>query len=224
MMYRSLLLSTVCAFAIATAAVAQDTTPTAQPGAATPQGQQQHAHEHKDLANMTPEKLLKKLHKANQKEIKLGQLAIEQGESEAVREFGRMLVEDHRKADEQVMQLAQQHNIELKDMREKAGETTRTATATPGQQDKDAKYKEMADKEKAEMERIKGLSGQEFDREFTRMMQHDHQTHVQMLQQAQQQEQLQPVRPLITELIPVLQQHETRARELQQQVGGSSAS
>jgi putative membrane protein len=199
MIRKSVLFSTLLTFVFAGAAMAHD-------------------HE-KDLADMTPEKLLQKLHKDNQKEIKLGQLAVERGNSQQIRDYGRMLMEDHQAADERLMQLAQQQNIEIKDMRGKKDDEAATAARTEGRDDRDEKYKEKAAKEKEEMERLKTLSGQEFDREFLRMMQEDHQKHVQMLEQIQQQGEMRELQPLLAQLIPTLQQHERRANELKQQLG-----
>ena len=66
-------------------------------------------------------------------EVEFGQLAEQKGRSQAVKDFGRQMVTDHGKANQQLMQLAQAANIpqpgqldeEHKAMRGAAGETER---------------------------------------------------------------------------------------------------
>src|SRR5688572_22786392 len=55
--------------------------------------------------------VLSDLHKTNQKEIQLGQLAQQKGASAEVRNFGQHLIKDHQEADAKVTEGAATHNL-----------------------------------------------------------------------------------------------------------------
>jgi putative membrane protein len=57
--------------------------------------------------------VLAQLHQADQKEIAAGQIAIKKGQSEQMKEYGRMLVRDHSAAEQQVAALAKQERLTL---------------------------------------------------------------------------------------------------------------
>lgn len=86
--------------------------------------------------------------KGDNSEITLGQLAIDHGDSTGVKEFGQMLVTDHRKAKDEAAPLAKT-----------LGMTMPT---------------EMTDEASKEMKKLQGLSGPAFDREFVSYMVDDH--------------------------------------------------
>src|SRR6185312_2912679 len=78
--------------------------------------------------------------KGDNSEIQMGKLAQDQGHSAAIRSFGRLLVSDHSKAKDQMNQVAQ-----------KVGVTPPTATSADAD---------------AEMQKLKGMKGADFDNEF----------------------------------------------------------
>ncbi len=81
-------------------------------------------------------------------EVELGRLAAQKGASDEVRQFGQRMVDDHTKANEQLMQLASSKGITL------------PAALDP--------------KHQAEAQRLSALSGDRFDREYVKMMVKDH--------------------------------------------------
>jgi putative membrane protein len=85
-------------------------------------------------------------------EVQFGQLAESKGTSEAVKEFGKRMVNDHSKAGEQLKQVAQQENLNLP--------------------------MDMNKMDKTSYERLSKLSGAEFDREYAKMMVKDHEKDV----------------------------------------------
>ena len=93
-------------------------------------------------------------------EIKLGQLAQQKGESEGIREFGKMLEEDHSKAGKKTSELAKDLNV--------------IPPAQPSAEQM-AKY--------AELER---LSGAEFDHAFAAEMVKGHQEEIAKYEKAAQ--------------------------------------
>ncbi len=81
-------------------------------------------------------------------EVELGKLAASKGASDEVRQFGQKMVDDHSKANEELMQLASGKGM--------------TLPAAP-----DAKHQ-------AEMQKLSALSGEKFDKEYVKMMVKDH--------------------------------------------------
>ena len=81
-------------------------------------------------------------------EVELGRVAAEKGMSDAVKQFGQRMVDDHSKANQELMSLARGKGITLP--------TT------------------IDEKHQKEMTKFSSLSGAEFDREYTKMMVSDH--------------------------------------------------
>jgi putative membrane protein len=81
-------------------------------------------------------------------EVELGRLAAQKGASDEVRQFGQRMVDDHSKANEELMRVASSKGM--------------TAPAAL-----DAKHQ-------AEMQKLSALSGEKFDKEYVKMMVKDH--------------------------------------------------
>ena len=81
-------------------------------------------------------------------EVQLGELAAQQGSRESVRAFGQRMVDDHSKAGEDLMQLAQNKGISLPT--------------------------EMNDESRALYRRLRRLHGAAFDNAYIRAMREDH--------------------------------------------------
>ena len=81
-------------------------------------------------------------------EVQLGQLAAQKSQSDDVKQFGQKMVTDHTQMGDQMKPVAQQLGV-----------------VPPSQPSK---------KVRKEMQRLQGLSGQDFDREYIRMMVMDH--------------------------------------------------
>ncbi len=132
---------------------------------------------------MTAENVLNKLHMGNTMEIAMGQLAVQKGNSEEVRQFGERLIKDHQQADEQVKQVAAEENITLKE---------------PQADEKHQKH----------MAKLKGLSGEEFDKAFLKAMDKDHTKTLALLRKAQNEIQEESVTQLVTRLQPTIREHD----------------
>lgn len=81
-------------------------------------------------------------------EMRLGHMAQERGVSPGTRQFGRALEDDHRHAREMTLPVAQAHGVAPTD--------------------------EMAPEAREEADKLRGLDGRAFDREFARYMVEDH--------------------------------------------------
>lgn len=75
--------------------------------------------------------------------------------------------------------------------------------------------------EKENMQRIEGLSGEEFDREYTTMMAKAHGKAIRQLTNAKEQVEDAEAKELIAAIIPQLQKHKERATALSRQFGGN---
>jgi len=81
-------------------------------------------------------------------EVELGRWAMQNADSEQVKQFGKQMVDDHGKANEELKSLAQSEGVKL-----------------PSQLDP---------KHTKELQRLQRLSGADFDREYMKMMLEDH--------------------------------------------------
>jgi putative membrane protein len=145
------------------------------------------------FAAITASDILNDLHKTNQKEVHMGQLAQQKGATDPMRNYGQMLATDHQDADQKVMELAKKESVTIK-------------PAEKGMMDK------------MEMKNLQSKSGPQFDRDFAKMMVADHRKDIAKLKDAQKDTGLsQDVKDLIGQLLPKLQKHLDTAQSLTEQ-------
>jgi len=138
--------------------------------------------------------VLSDLHKSNQMEIRMGELAKEKGQSADVRSFGGRLVKDHGEADEKVKTLADKQGIVL----EPTGKLMKAI-------------------HNHDIEQLSKKSGKDFDKEFADAMVKDHQKDIAKLEKAQQSLGGTPTGELIGKLLPTLHEHLDAAEKLSSQ-------
>jgi putative membrane protein len=134
----------------------------------------------------------------NSMEIDLGKAAKQRGKSQAVKDYGDMLVKDHTESNEKLAALAK-----------------RTGQRIPAV--KPANEVEKQDKvaAKATAAKLKQLEGEVFDREFLRTMVTDHERELAKIDSKLADVQHAELADMIRAERPVLQHHADRARELQ---------
>jgi putative membrane protein len=132
-----------------------------------------------------------------QTEVELGQLAKDKGQSDAVKQFGQHMVDDHGKA-----------NSELSDLAGRKGVTVSTTLST--------KHKDIKDK-------LSKLSGAEFDKQYMREMVKDHEADVAAFKKEANKGKDADVTAWAKQTLPTLEQHLTMAREANAQVNGKAA-
>lgn len=125
----------------------------------------------------------------NNAEIKFGQAAQAQGSTQAVRDFGKMLVDDHTKANAQATQLANSMNV---------------AVPTGVKPDDMAAYN-MAT----------SMSGAGFDKDFAADMVKGHQAAIDKFQQEVDSGDPAPVTDFAKQTLPTLKKHLETAQSLQ---------
>lgn len=101
-------------------------------------------------ASMGDKHFVSEAFKGGMAEIQMGQLAQQKSNSEDVKNFGKMMVEDHSKLNDQMKGVASQIGV------------TPPSSPTLLQQ--------------AEIKKLRGLSGNEFDQEYIKTMVKDHET------------------------------------------------
>jgi putative membrane protein len=121
-------------------------------------------------------------------EIQTGRLAVSQGASESVRQFGQRMIDDHTRTSQQLMQLAS------------------AAGFTPPQT-LDAKHQAAASK-------LARLTGAEFDRAYMKQMVKDHQEAVSLYQRQSTRGSMPDLRSFASATLPALQEHLTMARSM----------
>lgn len=183
-------------------------------GAQMPGGQQQQKEQKLGVTVPTePKQFAEVLHHANQKEIRLGELAQQKAQDERVRQFGQQMVEQHRQADQQLMQLAKTQKWKLGEP--KANTKVERAVKQAGKANEDA---------------LKALDGAAFDHMYMANMVNSHDMNILKATQAAQQFQGTELGTFITQALPTLTQHrdqayqvlgELKAQEAVRGVGGA---
>jgi predicted outer membrane protein len=151
---------------------------------------------------------LAKLHLINQHEIDAGNFAQERAQSDQVKNYGGTLVTDHQQLDRNITSFAERNDM----MVPNAGDGS------------NAQLDKMQQKNEAMSERLKGLSGAQFDRAFATAMVQGHQQAVQLVRNALSQAQDAQFKSLLTDTLPVLQKHLQLAQQLQSQTAGRTSS
>jgi len=121
-------------------------------------------------------------------EVELGKLAAEKGSSEAVKQFGQKMVDDHTKANDQLKQLASKEGITIPDTL-------------------DSKHQSRVDK-------LAKLSGPKFDKAYVKDAVKDHEKDVSEFKNEAQYGSDPNVKQFASSTLPVLQEHLTAAKDL----------
>jgi len=143
------------------------------------------------LADKNPggdEDFVKKAAVAGMTEVQASKLAVEKSTDPLVKRFAQRMIEDHTKA----------------------GEGLKAAAAREGlsvPSDMDAAHEQVVDK-------LKGLSGAEFDKAYKAQMLKDHEEAVALFQGEAKEAAQSPVDKFAAETLPTLQMHLKMAREL----------
>jgi putative membrane protein len=135
-------------------------------------------------------KFIKAAIEGNYAEVDVGKLAQEKGGTDAVKQYGTMLVNDHGAANDKAKQVASQLGVDP---------PTGSSVA-----------------QKAEYLKLKVLQGGAFDRSFARSMVKDHQADIQGYQTESQKTDV--AGALAKDTLPTLQHHLSEAQTLVQQV------
>lgn len=130
-------------------------------------------------------------------EVKLGQLAQDKGSNDAVKSFGKRMVDDHSQANDKLKGIASQENVTLPT--------------------------DISAKDQATYDRLSKLSGAAFDRAYARDMVKDHQTDIAEFQKEANSGKDSALKGFASDTLPTLQEHLKLAKQMMSSVGGTSA-
>lgn len=151
--------------------------------------QQAAAHAAASPASSAPDReFAKKAAAGGLAEMKLGQLAVDKADSESVKNFGKRMMDDHRKANEQLKRTAARENIELPT--------------------------EMTDHDQDVYNRLSQLSGAEFDKAYARDMVNDHKLDIAAFKAESEKGQDTAMKDLAFRTLPTLETHMKLATEM----------
>lgn len=125
-------------------------------------------------------------------EVEMGRLAAQKGASEDVRQFGQRMVDDHTRANEELMRVASSKGM--------------TPPATL-----DAKHQ-------AAMQKMSALSGEKFDREYAKMMVSEHKKTVSEFQKESVRGADPDIKAFAAGKLPALREHLSMAQRLHDKV------
>lgn len=114
-------------------------------------------------------------------EVEMGRLAAQKGASDEVRQFGQRMVDDHSKANQELMQIASSKSMTL-------------PTA-------------LDPKHQADMQKLSALSGEAFDKAYVKMMVKDHKKDVGEFQKESTRGADADIKGFATRTLPTLQEH-----------------
>jgi putative membrane protein len=155
----------------------------------------QEASQDSRKATISDADFAKKAAQGGMAEVKLGQLAEQNGSNAAVKQFGQRMVEDHLKANDQLKQAAAKENISLP--------------------------VDLDPKDQAVYDVLAKLSGAAFDKAYARDMIRDHQEDIaDFNREASGRKSV--LKDLAEQTLPTLQDHLKQAREMRQTVLASS--
>jgi putative membrane protein len=128
-------------------------------------------------------------------EVQLGQLAADKASSDDVKQFGKMMVDDHTKANDQLKSVAQQKGITLPT--------------------------DLNAKDKAEKDRLSKLSGEQFDKAYMQAMVKDHVKDVSEFKKESTSAKDTDLKNFASQTLPTLQTHLDKAKTVASSVGAN---
>ena len=125
-------------------------------------------------------------------EVELGKMAQEKASAQEVKDFGQRMVTDHGKANEDLKALAQEKNVTLPDS--------------------------LTAKQQRTVDKLSGLSGEEFDQEYMKTMVKDHNKDINTFQKASENLTDPAVKEFASKTLPVLKEHQQMAKQINGQL------
>lgn len=139
-------------------------------------------------------------------EVEMGKMAAQKATDPRVRQFGQRMVDDHSRANDELMAIARQKGIEAGSMSSTDSNSRgTTASANTGSDSK--------------MQKMSGMSGAQFDRAYMRDMVSDHENDVAEFEQASRTVKDADLKAFIDKTLPTLREHLSEARNINQSLG-----
>lgn len=126
-------------------------------------------------------------------EVELGTMAVQNASSQEVKDFGRRMIDDHSKANDELKSIAAKENIPL--------------TGT------------LKDENRDDVDKLSKLSGSDFDKEYMDMMVKDHKKDIKNFEDMAQNAQSPELKQFAQKTLPTLRQHLKMAQDIQDKMG-----
>jgi putative membrane protein len=130
-------------------------------------------------------------------EVNLGKFATEKASNQEVKDFGQKMVDDHTKANQDLMDFAKSKGVDLKDGEEKGTKQAQNQSAKLGKK-----------------------QGADFDKEYMDLMVKDHEKDVKEFEDASKDAQDADLKAWAAKTLPTLQMHLQMAKDIQGKVKG----
>jgi putative membrane protein len=130
-------------------------------------------------------------------EVELGKLATQKASSDAVKQFGQKMVDDHSKANDQLKEIASKENISIPDS--------------------------LDSKHQSRIEKLSKLSGPDFDKAYVKDQVKDHKKDVSEFKSEAESGSNPNIKQFASTTLPTLQQHLSMAQDLNKTEKKSSA-
>jgi len=150
--------------------------------------------EDKNNETITDEQFVSKASAAGLAEVSLGRLAAERASSAEVKKFGQRMVEDHTKANKELLTLADKKRFKVAERMDKTHQEA--------------------------MDMMARLEGAEFDRQFMSQMVKDHEEAVSLFTAESKNGRDEDLKALATKTLPTLKEHLKMAQDLNKGKGG----
>lgn len=166
-------------------------------------------------------------------EVELGKMAVDKASSADVKQFAQRMVDDHSKANDELMQLASQKGISMpadhammgksdqSAASDTANPTGQTSSAGAGQTGSESKHHDVMMKAQATKDKLAKFSGADFDREYMDTMVKDHVKDVKEFEEASAKAKDADVKAWAAKTLPTLREHLQMARDVNSKVAGS---
>jgi putative membrane protein len=162
-------------------------------------------------------------------EVELGKLATQKAMSEEVKQFGQRMVDDHGKANDELMQLASSKGITISHSMGTSSDAGGTDTQKPGSDTMTAKSSSASDDDAKMMKKhhemvskMSALSGAEFDRKYMDAMVKDHEKDVAAFERVSTMGSDADLKAWAAKTLPTLREHLQLARDTNAKVKGSA--
>jgi putative membrane protein len=144
---------------------------------------------------LTDARLVTLLQHVNKDEIDAGRLAEKNGQSPEIQNFGKKLVADHTRSQNEV------------------GAAAKKAGISPGESALTTHDREMMKIDKNKMDELKKMSGANFDKAFATVMANDHKHMISLLKDGKGDLRSDDLKTLVDNTLPVLEQHKDMAED-----------
>lgn len=131
-----------------------------------------------------------------QAEVQLSQLALQKSGNDEVKKLAQQMVDDHTKANTQLAQLAQQHQIQLSE--------------------------QPAQEHRKTLDRFNSLSGAEFDKAYVAQLLKDHQRDIKLFEKHAKSGENEAFKSFAQQQLPILRQHLQHVEQVQASLPGGA--